>query len=740
MRLKELFSFISVIFMVSALTAQSQDGPYIPKGQFLPAPEIKRSAAFYERLEKNSSTQIFSEEFETGKGAWTTSGSWQVGNPTSGLEYGNNSANLAATNLSGDYNKNANDWLISPQIALPGDAGEIFLKFYEWFALESGYDYGRVKISTDDGSNWTQLHSSNGSSNWRETVISLTTYKGEDILLGFNLMSDGSVVGPGWFIDNVVVERFDPTPLEATLVALSSQLFPLIYMNVAVNSFGQGISTLNQSNFQVFENGSLHTNLFEVIPPEAGGGSRIADIVFLMDNSGSMSPYQNAVRDNVIAFVNQLMASDIDFALGLCRFGQSANNGNPILEDAGQLTQDPIYFRDNVWLRNVIDGWREPGYFAITQSAAGFNFRPNSQRVFIIIMDETPNQGGATQQEAIDACLNNNINLFAMINNEAQGLRAVATATNGAWYNITDPFGPILDEIGAAIASNYIVRYSSNNPDCDDVLRNVEISVNYDGEQATATGSYMPCQAPVMYLTDDTAELPNEPWDPNTQFTIEVNIIDNHPPFVNNVMLFYKNSSSLIYQHITMTNTGGNIWSGIIPGDDTTVPGIDYYITASDGQATYSLPSVNPATNPYQIAILPNVAPVITHDIIATASPGTNIPVSAVVVDNTDNVEEVRLYYRRFGQILFQVVDMNNTGGDNYYAQIPSAYVTTDGVQYYIKATDDYGVSSSVGSFDDPIFITVSFTPLVPISNWALYFGFILIVSFIIFRFRKLFQ
>ena len=174
----------------------------------------------------------------------------------------------------------------------------------------------------------------------------------------------------------------DAPPLEAAMVSLDHQLFPFIYLSVAVNRYGEGISTLTKSNFQVTENGVLQTDYFDVVPPQAGGGVRVVDIVFLMDNSGSMSQEQNAVRDNVIGFVNNLAASDIDYALGLCRFGALQNGGNPIIEDNGTLSTDPEYFKNDVWNRNVVHGGHEPGWDALYEAANGFAFRPGSQKGF----------------------------------------------------------------------------------------------------------------------------------------------------------------------------------------------------------------------------------------------------------------------------------------------------------------------------------------------------------------------
>jgi pimeloyl-ACP methyl ester carboxylesterase len=420
-----------------------------------------------------------------------------------------------------------------------------------------------------------------------------------------------------------------------------------------------------------------------------------------------MSDEQQAVRNNVIAFVNQLQNSNIDFAIGLCRFGQSPNNGNPLLEDNGQLTQDALYFRDNVWMRNNTSGGTEPGYYAITQSASGFSFRPGSQRIFIIITDETPNQGGATQQQAIDGCLNNGINVYAMTNQQSSALNTVATSTGGKYYNITDPFAPILDDIGQSISNTYLVRYRSSDPSCNGDLRDVEIKINYDGNEESTSGIYMPCQAPIIYRNPATVALHEQAWAEHTPFIIEAVVIDNYEPLVNSVKLFYKNTLSSSYQMVNMVNNSGNIWTASVVPFAVFAPGFDYYITASDEQVTVSTPSVNPDDQPFQIAILPNIAPMIQHEAILSSEPNKAIDVNAIVADETNELSFVSLFYREYGDILYSSVIMQQYSGNEFSAIIPASFVTNAGVQYYIYAEDDLGVGSYHGTRDEPHFIEV---------------------------------
>lgn len=707
MKRNSILLFIVLFTSANLLLGQVDEKEISKKGLFLSSPELIRSENF--AFDDSTMIQLFYENFESGKVSWSLTEGFEIGIPSSLPKSGSASFQCAAAGLNGNYENNANGWMISPTFILPDAADHLYLRYEEWLKLESDYDFGKVKISTDEGSSWIELYSSTGTTDWREMILDLSAYKGKSINIGFNLSSDSTIVAAGWFIDNVSVYYTIKGPLDASLQSFSSQNFPLIYMNVNVQSFGADLTTLNQSNFSVYENNVLQSNLFEVTPPNAGGGQRVADIVFLMDNSGSMGDEQAAIRNNMIAFVNQLVASDVNFSLGLCRFGQSSNSGNPFLEDNGQLTTNATYFKDVVWMRNNVSGGREPGYYAITQSASGFNFRPGSQKIFIILTDETPNQGGATQQQAIDACLNNSINLYALTNYESAALNQVATATGGRFYNITDSFLNILNDISQSIGSNYLIRYSSSVDACNGVLRNVNVVVNHNGHQANVATSYMPCQSISVQRTNATIALHNTAWAENSTLPIGVTVTDNFEPYANSVKLFYKRTSAFTYQSVNMVNTSPSVWTANIPTSSVLSPGVDYYITASDGQNTVSSPSTNPVGSPYQIAVLPNVAPVIMHTPIQYINPGASVNVQAEIIDNTNSIASTEVFYRRFGDRIYTTSQMVHLYSNTYQFSIPGNFIVNTGLQYYIKAKDDLGVASYRGNEDNPIFVGVNY-------------------------------
>ena len=83
-------------------------------------------------------------------------------------------------------------------------------------------------------------------------------------------------------------------------------------------------------------------------------------------------------------------------------------------------------------------------------------------------------------------------------------------------------------------------------------------------------------------------------------------------------------------------------------------------------------------------------APQIKHDPITNEIEGQEIPVEAVVTDNT-NVASAILSYRRGGESAFITAQMLEGATDSWQAVIPGNSVTDRGVEYFISAVDDNG-------------------------------------------------
>jgi hypothetical protein len=130
-------------------------------------------------------------------------------------------------------------WNTTPVAIGPGS----MLTFWHWFDLETGYDGSVLEISTDGGSNWTDLgpyitaNGYNGSlsdtygnplggrqawtgqqDTWVQVEVDLYAFAGEDALIRWRLGCDSSVSDVGWYIDDVAITApLPPKPAPALL-------------------------------------------------------------------------------------------------------------------------------------------------------------------------------------------------------------------------------------------------------------------------------------------------------------------------------------------------------------------------------------------------------------------------------------------------------------------------------------------------------------------------------------------
>ena len=180
--------------------------------------------------------EIYQANFEDDDGRYTPSpstGGWAWGVPTSGPGSAHGGTKLWATVLGGNYTNSANWTLTSPAFTASGNNPQ--LKFWHWYSFEGTstlYDGGNVKISTNGGGTWTvvtpvggytgtaysstpgvggqQVYSGN-SNGWLEATFNLPVTAGQAFMLRWHFGSDGSVVYPGWYVDDVTGIGFSTT-------------------------------------------------------------------------------------------------------------------------------------------------------------------------------------------------------------------------------------------------------------------------------------------------------------------------------------------------------------------------------------------------------------------------------------------------------------------------------------------------------------------------------------------------
>ncbi|MTW22404.1 InlB B-repeat-containing protein [Allochromatium palmeri] len=707
-------------FLVGASSALAQgfDAPSIVKGEIIPIPMLQRLPSDEALNQPNAvSLDVLAEDFESGATVWTTTGDWEIGAVASGPNTGGlgNSTQAAATILDGNYSNQANANLTSPSISLPSGVYDYSLEYSEWFETETVKDQGVTELSVDGGATWTLLSTINGSSEingsiqWRTQQLPLDVADGSTIQIRFRFTSDTSDTSAGWYIDDLRVIASEADPIKVSLATLNAQEFPIVRAQVRLKDLGGNCpAPLTTSNFEIYEDDVLQTDLFEVTPP---GGPSLADIVFLMDNSGSMSDEQAAVVANIEDFVDNLNIAGINAALGLTRYGQSTQSGDPILEDNGTLSTDTLYFKTNVLTRNISSGGTEPGYKAISDTASSFTFRPGSQRIFVEITDEKPNQGsgsGYVLQDAKDALTSADATLFALTSTYLfPTFEPLVQDPTTQVFDILEPFDRILKFIVSQVSDVYSLRYQTSNPVQDGVQRTVRIEATCGSDTGTVVGHYTPGAAPVITRTPATEALSDTAQQDSLDLPIIAEIADAKDPFVTGATLYYKGVNDASFTPVAMTQTNGDstqgTWSGTIPAAAVQGPGIAYYLTATDGDLTTSSPRVNPSSDPYLIAVLPNVPPDLQHTPVTSAPVATEVAIAATASDTTTSLASVNLFYRVVGDSLYEHLAMTDQGGGQYQAAIPSATMGPNGAEYRIVATDDFGLASTVGTADQPL-------------------------------------
>jgi hypothetical protein len=168
-----------------------------------------------------------SENFEGGWGNWySTMGVWEIGVPISGPPTNalgwraHQGTNCAATVLSGDYPAWSTSRLVSPAFEVPAaNPNPPRLRFWHWWSFAE-YAYGRVQISTNNGTSWVNLSEDSNAGLyvgwsygwWSRAWLDLTAYAGRTVQLGFYFAADGASVSSGWYVDELVVETGPPPP------------------------------------------------------------------------------------------------------------------------------------------------------------------------------------------------------------------------------------------------------------------------------------------------------------------------------------------------------------------------------------------------------------------------------------------------------------------------------------------------------------------------------------------------
>lgn len=271
-----------------------------------------------------------------------------------------------------------------------------------------------------------------------------------------------------------------------TITQVDPSQFPemVVYIDAAASKLPAG---LTPDDFQVTEDGAPA----EIVDFAGEGEQRPVDIVFVFDTTSSMGgEIDGAIRSSV-AFADQLRAANRDFRLGLVAFGDEIRT---VANSDLSLTADESEFAGWVSQLQAVGGGDDPeASLDALKRATTFHFRPDAQKVLLLITDAAPHEAGdgSGSSRLTAAALAPQLRasgfvVYAVAADDPR-FRALAGETGGRFYELTrsTDFSGMINEIGGDIAKQYRLTYRSPRSSYDGTTRDIAITVgDKTGDQA----------------------------------------------------------------------------------------------------------------------------------------------------------------------------------------------------------------------------------------------------------------
>jgi len=247
--------------------------------------------------------------------------------------------------------------------------------------------------------------------------------------------------------------------------------YPLIKIIVeAYNRFGFPLDTLYSEDLTVVENG-VEKKVLSV--EKISVHERVpVDFLFLIDKTGSMQKYINAVRRNISSFTTSLVRRGIDYNLGLVLFSD-------VIESKHGLSDNVLNFLS--WLNNVqAQGGMDEKENALEalEAACKYDFRPAANKVVVLITDAPYHQYGEEGEGVTDQTTGSiikylkekNIRVFAISPPRLKEYSKIANKTRGNVFDIDYPFSTILDNFSNQLTSVYAIKYRTDQEKIPDSI------------------------------------------------------------------------------------------------------------------------------------------------------------------------------------------------------------------------------------------------------------------------------
>lgn len=259
---------------------------------------------------------------------------------------------------------------------------------------------------------------------------------------------------------------YEQKEIKLTIQNVDISAYPIIKVIVeAYNIYGQPLDTLYSEGLTVLENGKEHDvisvdklSINERVP---------VDFVFVIDQTGSMQTYIDAVRQKVRDLTNFLKTRGIDYQLGLVLFSDEVDKVYQPTPDVN----DFLGWIGNVKARGGGDV-KENALEALEATADQIKYRPSANKVAVLVTDAPYHQAGEsgkglsdhTTESITQKLFDDQVRVFSIVPPRLTAYNFISSNTRGNFYDIDYPFSTILDNFSNQLTNLYALKYRTAKP------------------------------------------------------------------------------------------------------------------------------------------------------------------------------------------------------------------------------------------------------------------------------------
>jgi len=344
-------------------------------------------------------------------------------------------------------------------------------------------------------------------------------YENTVLPLSLSLNRSGEILDE--IFQNILIPAspFSDTGLVVTIDTIMIDNFPetnLIFKS-EIQQSSQLLTQLRKENIFLYEDQNRIRDF--TFGKDTTGGVDEADIVFVLDVTGSMGNEINDVKNNIVEFSDSLNYRGVDFRLGMVTFLDN-------IENVYDFTSDVTLFQGYIGAQYAHGGGDGPeNSLDALMRAAQFDFRPAAKRIFIWITDYSYHINDAVTnlvvQEVVNELLAKSIvtHCIGSTGFQTEFYDPIVNVTGGKYFDIYGNFRDILLEISNLQGSSkYRIGYTSGA--VTGSSHEIKLEIHYAGLGGYDIINFTPAAALRKYAIDPTLNCYPNPFNPITHIQI----------------------------------------------------------------------------------------------------------------------------------------------------------------------------------------------------------------------------